>query len=199
MELEWTREGIVLNSRTFGKNRQIWQATGEDRAYGGGFSILQTEDSPDKLVIQVAEEYGQEISRRDAERLIRNLQKWLDVGDATCPHDENASVCTVPEGHDDEELDRMALELIGKAAEESDVEKVVLRIDKSYEGKIGWSIFVFWGRETVYTDMMHFLDGCGWARDYTDIYFSEEESAIPNFGKSVFETVYEKQGAEESA
>ncbi len=198
MDSEWTNEGMVMNSWTFGLFRQIWQATGKDRAFGGGFSILQAKDSPDRLVIEAQEEYGQELSRSEVERLVRNLQEWLETGDSTCPHDGDESLLPVPEGYSDEELDRMALEMIRKAAEECDVEKVVLRTDND-EKKISWSLFVLWGRETVYTDTMRFLDLCGWAGDHAYFYFSEEAREIRKYRDSVFETVYEKRGDSRSA
>ncbi len=186
-------EGRVLSDWTFGTYRQIWQATDQNLISSGEFSILQTENRPDKLVIQARNINGQELSRSDVRRLVRNLSRWLDVGDETCPHKGDAPVHTRLGDSDDEELEKGIKDAVRKAAECCDVEKAVLRIDRCYRGDIHWRFFVLWGREIVYTDIMRFLDECRWVEEYAEFYCSEDARDVRACSDSAIETIYERQ------
>ncbi len=191
-EKGWIKEGEVLNDWTFGRYRRIWQAMDENLTCYGDFSILQTENHPDKLMILAKGINGQELSRSDAERLVRNLSRWLEVGDETCPREGSAIAYTGSKNIGDEEHQKEIKNAVRKAAEHCDVEKAVLRIDRCYRGDIRWRFFVLWGRDIVYTDMMRFLDECRWVGEFAEFYCSEDAKEIEKSGDSKAETIYER-------
>ncbi len=154
---------------------------------------MQSEKHPDDLVMDALDEYSQALTRDDIERLIRNLQTWLDHGKETfaCEIDENEEAkykeC------DEDSLKAAITDLVRKAAEEYDVEKVVMTSKRRFDGEPYWEFYIVWGRETTYTDMMHLLDGCGWVQRRAYFYGSEEMGEIERYGDEIIETIYEKQ------
>ncbi len=177
-----------------GTCRAIWEASGKALSWGGGFSIVQAEDYPDDLVLDAQDEYRQLMSREEAERLIRNLRAWLDHGKETVPHECD---CHWESGAVDEEnIESVIRDAVVKAAEESDVEKVLRASDVRMGGERYWTFYVVWGREIVYTDMMRFLETCDLFGRRAYFYSAEEMGEIETYGNAVVETIYERPESE---
>lgn len=195
MNRTWTQEGTVFYDRTFRLCRGIWEATGDSLSYGGCFSIMQTEEHPDELVIDAVDEYSQALTRDDVERLVRNLQTWLDHGTETFAHGIDENEDAEYKDCDEDTLKAAMADSVRKAAEEYGVEKVVMASKKRFGGEPYWEFYIVWGRETAYTDMVHLLDGCRWVQRHAHFYGSEEMGEIDRYGDTIIETIYEKQGS----
>ena len=187
-------EGEVLNDWTLGRYRLIWQAKDESLTCGGEFSILQTGDRPDGLLIRAKGIDGRELSRRDAEGMVRNLSRWLEVGDETLPDAGRGIPHTGSKDPVDEDLQKRIKDAVRQAAGSWDVERAVLRIDRPSTGRTRWRFLVLWGRDIVYTDMIGFMDGCRWVEEYAEFYFSEDAREIRKPDGSRIETIYERRG-----
>lgn len=189
----WTQEGVEFYNRSFGLCRGIWEATGDSLSYGGCFSIFQTKEHPDELVMDAVDEYDQALTREDVERLVRNLQMWLDHGKETFAREVDENEDAEFKDLDEDSLKAAMTDSVRKAAEEHDVEKVVLTSNRRNDGEPYWEFYIVWGRETTYSDMVHLLDGCRWIRGHAYIYNSEEMGEIDRYRGKVIETIYERQ------
>ena len=196
MDRTWTEEGTAFYNHKFELCRGIWEATGDSLSYGGCFSIVQTEEHPDELVMDAVDEYSQALTRDDVERLVRNLQTWLDHGKETFAHELDEDEGAEYKDCDEDSLKTAMADSVRKAAEECGAEKVVLVSNRRFNGEPYWEFYIVWGRETTYMDMVHLLDGCGWIQRHARFYSSEEMGEIDRYGDGIVETIYEKQGSE---
>lgn len=179
-------EGTVKDTVYYDNCRVVWRCRGEKQLYGSDFELLQNAEHPEALILQSMDEYAVLIDRREAQRLIRQLTAWLREGDGTLPRDKS-----IRRHLDlDEDLVRSVLR---SAAEKEDVEEILCRRIPGRDGSAFRTIIVVWGRETDYSDMARFLDGCRGIVCYGTGFGSCEYPEELN-DTTGYETVYRRGG-----